>query len=131
MSTRTVLHVDDDPLFRRAMRRVFEAAGWEVLEADQGETGFRLAKTAIPQLILLDIRMPVQDGFQTLGMLKKTMETNEIPVVMCSSLGSKEDIQFCLQGGAIGYLVKTQHHPEEMLAYIHRLFGMQTDGSTV
>ncbi len=128
---RTLLHIDDDSMFRRVIRRIFEADGWKVIEAEHGESGFRLAQDDLPEAILLDIRMPVQDGFQTLRQLKKTIDTRDIPVIMCSSLGSKEDIHFCLNAGAVGYLVKTQHHPEEMKDYVERLLGITIGEYTV
>lgn len=121
--SRTLLHIDDDPLFRRAIRRVFEAADWEVVEAEHGGIGVRSALSEAPHAILLDIRMPVQDGFQTLRALKASADTREIPVIMCSSLGSKEDIGFCLDAGAVGYLVKTQAYPDEMRSYVERLLA--------
>lgn len=131
MITPTLLHIDDDSMFRRTIRRVFEAAGWNVVEAEHGEDGFRSAQDEPPQAILLDIRMPVQDGFQTLHALKKSTNTKHIPVIMCSSLGSKEDIHFCLNAGAVGYLVKTHHHPEEMKVYVERLLGITVGEYTV
>lgn len=121
MSRRVLLHVDDDALFRRALRRVFERAGWDVREAEHGEEGVRFARQEPPHAILLDIKMPIQDGFQTLRALKQAQGTRDIPVIMCSSLGAKEDIVFCLETGASGYLVKAHHHPEEMQRYVDRL----------
>lgn len=122
----TLLHIDDDRLFRRVLRRLFERSGWTVLEAEHGEEGVRRAQNEQPTVILLDIRMPIQDGFQTLRALKIGPETSGIPVIMCSGLGAKEDIRFCMETGASGYLVKTHHHPEEMHAYVLRL--LQREG---
>lgn len=122
----TLLHIDDDKLFRRAIRRLFERAGWVVLEAEHGEEGVRRALNEQPLAIVLDIRMPIQDGFETLRLLKADPETAHIPVIMCSGLGAKEDIRFCLEAGAMGYLVKTHHHPEEMHVHIMRL--LQNEG---
>ncbi len=127
MSRRVLLHVDDDGLFRRALRRVFERAGWDVREAEHGEEGVRFAHQDPPEAILLDIKMPIQDGFQALRALKRSETTRDIPVIMCSSLGSKEDILFCLGAGASGYLVKAHHHPEEMQRYVDRLLGPTPD----
>lgn len=119
--SRVLLHIDDDALFRRALRRVFERSGWEVREATHGKEGASFAQDDPPEMILLDIRMPVQDGFETLRALKAHPATRNIPVVMCSSFGSKEDIQFCLHAGASGYLVKMHHQPEEMCRYVEGL----------
>ncbi len=123
---RILLHIDDDRIFRRALRRLFERAGWAVLEAEHGEEGVRRALNEQPSAIVLDIRMPIQDGFETLRLLKNDPQTAHIPVIMCSGLGAKEDIRFCLETGAVGYLVKTHHHPEEMHAHIVRL--LQDEG---
>lgn len=126
MSDRPVLlHIDDDRLFRRVLRRLFERSGWMVLEAEHGEEGMRRAQNERPTVILLDIRMPIQDGFQTLRALKLDPETMDIPVIMCSGLGAKEDIRFCLETGASGYLVKVHHHPEEMHAHVLRLLQQE------
>ncbi len=127
MSARLVLlHIDDDRLFRRVLRRLFERSGWTVIEAEHGEEGMRRAQHEQPTAILLDIRMPIQDGFQTLRALKQDPDTIGIPVIMCSGLGAKEDIRFCMELGACGYLVKMHHHPEEMHSHILRL--LQRDG---
>ena len=118
-----ILHIDDDPLFRRALRRVLERKGYMVTEASHGEEGFRRAHGDRPDLVVLDIRMPIQDGFETLRQLQEHEYTQGIPVVMCSSLGTKEDIAFCLRSGARGYLIKTHHHPEEMVCYLERFLA--------
>ena len=128
MNEPILLAIHDDPPFRRALRRVFERAGWQAREAVHGEEGFRSARAQPPSLILLDIKMPVQDGFQTLRALKQCPETRAVPVVMCSSLGAKEDVQFCLDAGAAGYLVKAHHHPEEMQRYVERVLAGALQG---
>lgn len=120
-----LLHIDDDRMFRRVVRRLFERAGWTVLEAEHGEEGVRRAEQEQPSAILLDIRMPILDGFEALRLLKRQEETRDIPVIMCSSLGAKEDMRFCLQTGACGYLIKTHHHPEEIHAHVVRLLREQ------
>ncbi len=126
MSDRPVLlHIDDDRLFRRVLRRLFERSGWTVLEAEHGEEGVRRAQNDQPTAILLDIRMPIQDGFQTLRALKQDPDTADIPVIMCSGLGAKEDIRFCTELGAMGYCIKTHHHPEEIHVHVLRLLQQE------
>ncbi len=115
-----ILHIDDNPLFRRAIRRALERRGYEVLEACHGEEGVRRAMNDLPVLVILDIRMPIQDGFETLRQLRLDTTMQAVPIIMCSSLGTKEDISFCLRSGASGYLIKAHHHPEEMVRYVER-----------
>ena len=120
-----VLHIDDDALFRRAVRRSFERSGVSVIEAMHGEEGMRHALADAPDVILLDIKMPIQDGFETLRLLSRHEQTKSIPVVMCSSFGTKEDIAFCFHAGAKGYLIKGHHHLEEIVRYVR---GMMKEG---
>lgn len=124
---RVILHIDEDPVIRRALRRLFERAGWVFLEAEQGEEGVRRAENEQPDVILLDIRLPIMDGFEVLRSLKIRENTKTIPIIMCSDLGAREDIGFCMNNGASSYLVKTHHHPEEIHAHVLRLLA-QSEG---
>ena len=116
-----VLHVDDDPFFRGIMRRALEGEGFQVIEAADGEEGMRRAREGDIDMILLDIRMPRQDGFETLHLLKDTPETWSVPVCMCSSLGSKEDVSYCFEKGASEYFVKGHHDPASVVRRLKAL----------
>lgn len=76
-----ILIIDDDPLIRRLFGAKLASAGFEVLYASDGHTGREMARRFLPDLILLDIRMPKADGFEIAGRLKQEPRTNDIPIV--------------------------------------------------
>jgi len=82
-----VLVVDDDPTFRYALRRTLEHLGCDVSEAEDGEGGLRRAREWRPELVFLDLRMPVEtgDGAAVWEGLRRSPSTAATPVAMVSS----------------------------------------------
>ena len=98
-----VLVIDDDPNVRDLMERYLSREGFEVASADNGQEGIKRIKSFQPQVITLDVLMPVMDGWSVLTELKRDPETANIPVIMLSML-DELDMSFAL--GAADYLVK-------------------------
>ena len=101
-----ILLVDDEKLIQRMTRFILEKSNYDVHAAEDGKEAVRLARELRPGLILLDIQMPRMDGFEVLRVLKQTPETQEIPVVMMSSLAEAMDRAHGLKLGAAEYLTK-------------------------
>ncbi len=84
-----ILLVDDDIDFIEATKMVLEKAPYEVIVAYEGDEALRKAKEENPDLILLDIIMPVKDGFTAAEQLKKDPQLSKIPVIMLTSFSSR------------------------------------------
>jgi CheY-like chemotaxis protein len=84
-----ILLVDDDADFVESTRTVLESKPYEVIVAVNGDEGLRKAKEDKPDLILLDVIMPVEDGFTAAEQLKKDPELAKIPVLMLTSYSTK------------------------------------------
>ena len=84
-----ILLVDDDPDLISATRTILESNFYEVIVAQEGEEGVRKAREEKPDLIILDVIMPVKDGFTAAEQLKSDPELAKIPVVMLTSFSSK------------------------------------------
>ncbi len=84
-----ILLVDDDVDFIESTKTVLESAPYEVIVAYEGNEGLQKAREENPDLILLDIIMPVKDGFTAAEQLKKDPELSKIPVLMLTSFSSK------------------------------------------
>ena len=80
-----ILLVDDDPALLRASSRLFEKAGYEVLEAEEGALGLRLAQDHKPHLVLLDVTMPGMDGLAVCRRIKEDEDLADIFVVLFST----------------------------------------------
>lgn len=112
------LIVDDEPAIVTGLRLRLEAVGWRTLTANDGLNCLRLATRHRPDLVVLDVRMPDQDGLQTLAEIRNCPETADIPVVMIS--GSAEDRQEALHAGANAFLTKP-HRTHDFLQVISDL----------
>ncbi len=102
----TILVVEDDQDIRVLLSETVSDLGYDVLEASDGGTGFRRALEEHPDVILLDVMIPVMDGFQVLAKLKEHAQTHPMPVIMVSARGQEQDIMRAMRGGAWGYVIK-------------------------
>lgn len=110
-----VLVVEDDINIAELLRLYLEKDGFEVKIAGDGGTGLKLAESEQPDLILLDIMLPVLDGWQVCRRLRKTTKT---PIIMLTAKGETEDKVSGLEMGADDYIVKP-FEVKELLARVH------------
>jgi DNA-binding response OmpR family regulator len=99
-----ILIVEDEPALLRGLKDTFEAQGYEVLTAQDGEKGLDLALTGDPGLILLDIMLPRVNGYEICRAVREA--GIEIPIVMLTAKGQEEDIILGLNLGADDYITK-------------------------
>jgi DNA-binding response OmpR family regulator len=118
---RTILLVEDDTFLAGMYVTKLELEGYRVVLASDGEQAVILAKKEIPNLMLLDIVLPKKSGFEVLKEVKAHAETKQIPVILLTNLGQKEDVQRGLKLGAIDYLIKAHFMPSEVVAKVKRL----------
>lgn len=116
-----ILLVEDDKFLRELLARKLRNEGFEVLEAIDGNEAIELAKSKKPILILLDLILPGKDGFEVLSEIKKEPETKEIPVLILSNLGQREEIEKGLKLGAFDYFVKAHTSPGEIVEKIRKV----------
>jgi len=98
-----ILVVDDEIQIRRLLQITLEGAGYEIHLAESGEEGLRQAAMARPEMIILDLGLPDQDG---ITVLKKLREWATVPVLVLSVRSSEQDIVTALDAGADDYLTK-------------------------
>ncbi|AHF05153.1 response regulator receiver [Marichromatium purpuratum 984] len=101
-----VLVVDDSPTETRIFAKVLTQAGYQVETATNGEEAIAVARRSHPDLILMDVVMPVLNGFQATRMLQRDAETADIPVIMVTTKDQQTDRTWGLRQGAVDYLVK-------------------------
>lgn len=111
----TILLVEDDKFLVDIFATRLKSAGYNVIVANDGESGLQIATERRPHLILLDIIMPQMDGYEVLAKLQEQDMTKGIPVILLTNLGHEEDVEKGLKSGAAGYLIKAQYTPTEVL----------------
>jgi two-component system KDP operon response regulator KdpE len=103
MKSATVLVVDDEPQIRRVLRSTLSSEGYAVVEAANGQEALEKLRGERPDLILLDVNMPVLDGLQT---CREIRSTSRVPVIMLTVRGAEKDKVRALDAGADDYVVK-------------------------
>ena len=101
-----ILLVDDNTTNLQVLFQALSPEGYELLVAQSGEQALETAAAAIPDLILLDIKMPGIDGFETFKRLRAAEATSKIPIVFLSAHANTESIEEAKALGAEGYLTK-------------------------
>ena len=102
----TILIVEDNPANMTLAVHVLESAGHTVLTATDAEVGLKLARTELPNLILMDIQLPGMDGLEATAQLKGDAATQAIPVIALTALAMKGDEERILADGCDGYIAK-------------------------
>ncbi len=104
--TKLILIVEDDPKSLLLTRDLLQVSGYKTIEATDGEQGVKLAKASKPDLILMDIMMPVMDGLEATRIIKADAAISNIPVLALTSYAMKGDKERILEAGCDGYLAK-------------------------
>lgn len=106
MRKKTVLVADDSETFVMYFSLLLKRLGFDVIPAENGLEAIKLIKVTEPNLVMLDIKMPVMDGLTALRMIKGDKRTAEVPVIMVTTDFKEETIKECKQLGCSGYITK-------------------------
>lgn len=121
-----ILIAEDEPILSGVLKRELEAAGFKVITAFNGGEALVLlrSRNERPDLLLLDILMPVMDGFQVLEEMKidKINNLSAIPVIVLSNLGQDDEIKKAVNLGVVDYYVKSQHPISEVIEKVKNYF---------
>lgn len=105
-SSTKILVIEDDQNISELIRYNLEAAGYTVLTAHDGETGYQLILTERPNLVVLDLMLPKMDGIEICNRLRRTEDLSQTPVIMVTARGSETDRIVGLEIGADDYMTK-------------------------
>src|SRR6202162_2995419 len=103
---RTCLVVDDSSVIRKVARRILEGLDFQILEAEDGEKALEVCKRGLPDAVLLDWNMPVMDGYEFLGNLRRMPGGDQPKVVFCTTENDIDHISRALHAGANEYIMK-------------------------
>ena len=106
MPIKKILVVDDSPTERHVLVDLLTKNGYQVITAESGEEGVEKAKKELPDLVLMDVVMPGQNGFQLTRSIHRTPEYAAIPIIMCTSKSLETDRVWGLRQGASDYVTK-------------------------
>jgi two-component system cell cycle response regulator DivK len=117
---RRILIIEDQEDNRRILRDLLSSVGYHLLEASTGDEGVRLAEVHRPDLILMDVQLPVLDGHEATRRIKAQPELRRIPIIVVTSYALSGDDAKAKAAGADAYVAKP-FSPRELLAVIRQL----------
>ncbi len=118
-----IIIADDNEFFWKILQGELNDKGYEVLPVSNGQEVLDKAREKKPDLILLDIIMPIKDGFETIGELKKDPSLKSIKIVVFSNLAQKEDIDKAMKLGAVGYIVKKDFSLKDLVEKVEKFLS--------
>ncbi|MBT4941683.1 MAG: response regulator [Candidatus Magasanikbacteria bacterium] len=119
-----ILLIEDDTFLANIYKTKFEMEGFVVDVAENGELGLKEVQKRQPDLVLLDILLPKMDGFTVLQHMKEDAELKNIPVILLTNLGQKDDVEKGLKLGAADYLIKAHFKPSETVDKVKSVLGI-------
>ena len=120
--SKRILVIEDTDDNRRILRDLLSNAGFELIEATDGEQGVAAAAAERPDLILMDIQLPVIDGYEASRRIKANPELRHIPIIAITSYALAGDEQKTAAAGCEGYVAKP-FSPRQMLAKVREVIG--------
>jgi len=118
-----ILVVEDDEINRKLLVELLQYFGYDTITACNGAEAIEIAKEKRPELILMDIQMPVMDGLTALKILKNDIDTKDIKVLVLSALAFSDDVNKAMLLGAEDYITKpfdTRKLPEILKKYLQK-----------
>ena len=118
--TKRILIIEDQEDNRAIMRDLLSTAGYALIEAVDGEEGVRLARSERPDLILMDIQLPVLDGYEATRQIRATADLKSVPIIAVTSYALSGDEAKTREAGCDSYVAKP-FSPRELLAKVRAL----------
>ncbi len=122
---KTVLIIDDDPFILDMYVLKFKQSGFHIEIARDGKEGLQKIKEMKPDVVLLDVVMPILDGFEVLQDLNKKNLLGETRVILLTNLGQKDDVERGLNLGAKDYVIKAHFTPSEVVEKVKSVLQIQ------
>ncbi len=110
--------VEDDPVINQMYRIKFEASGFDVFTASDGQAGVELVAKVKPDILLLDIQMPHMHGDEALAKIRATTSGKTIPVIILTNVGKEEAPAALKNLGVSSYIVKAELTPSQVVAKV-------------
>jgi DNA-binding response OmpR family regulator len=123
----TVLIVEDETDLRELLKRKLLDENFDVFEAENGKVGLEVSLSKHPDVILLDIIMPVMDGLSMLEELRKNEWGMGAKVIVLSNLNEPEKVSESLEKNIYNYLIKSNWEPDEIVKLIKKSLGLKTE----
>lgn len=123
MAKESILIIEDDKFFRDLVSKKLEKNGFEMFLAADSKEALTALEKKKPSLIISDLILPGLDGFELISIIKKDEKTKDIPLIVLSNLGQKEEVERAISLGALDFMVKVNFTPDEIVDKIKNVLS--------
>lgn len=127
MTNKKILIIEDEATLLEAIEKKLKINGFQTITAKNGKEGMKKIESEKPDLVLLDIMMPIMDGFEVLEEMKRKQYLPKIPVIIISNSGQPVEIEKALKFGIRDYLIKAEFSPEEVLNKVNNVINKDNE----
>jgi CheY-like chemotaxis protein len=127
-----VLVVEDDDIIREIYAMKFQLEGFPVASAENGQIGLKMVEEFRPDIILLDMMMPVMGGLDFMRSLNDATDdvTDEMPtIIVFSNISAPQQVDAVMQLGAKAYWIKSDYTPDRVTGELMKLWGLESSGA--
>jgi two-component system, response regulator, stage 0 sporulation protein F len=117
-----ILVVDENPGIQRSLKRFLTQSGYLVITADSAQNAIQIVDQTLPSLVILDVKMPINDGIELISAIKKS--DHSLPIIIMTAYPTSFTRKRLLKYGIDAYVTKP-FDPEEILRYIHQLLSVR------
>lgn len=117
--------IEDDQVINQMYRMKFEAAGFDIATASDGEAGVAIVKKFHPDLILLDLQMPNMNGVEALSLIRTLPSHKQTPVIVLTNLGEEEAPDGLRKLGVHSYIVKADFTPRQVVERVKHALNIR------
>ena len=123
----TIALVEDEAILRELIQLEMEKKGFKIYAASNGEEGLALVKEKKPDLLLLDLLMPIMSGYEVLHALRKIEEFKKLPCIVISNSGQVDDLNRAYAYGANDVLIKADFNPSQVIDKVQKLLDSKNE----
>jgi len=120
IKNKTILIIEDEKPLKKLLKNRLEKEGYEILEANNGKEGLKMILEDKPDLVLLDIVMPVMDGVTMIKKLRKEKKGKNVKIIILSNLSDEQKISEAIENNVFDYLVKSNWELEKVVDIINK-----------
>jgi two-component system cell cycle response regulator DivK len=124
VSSKTILHIEDNEFNLKIIRQLLSRSSYRLIEANDGEQGLAMARSELPDLILMDIQLPKLSGLDATRQLRADPRTAAIPIIVITSFALSGDSEKAKEAGASAYVAKP-YSPRHMIELIRKFLPDQ------
>lgn len=118
-TNKKIMIIEDDDFLRSLAVTKLQSSSFDVISSSNGQDGLSKLQASVPDLLILDLMLPVMNGFDVLRSIRNDQNLKNLPVIVFSNMGDEKDMKICLDLGITDYMIKSNFTLDELVEKIN------------